>query len=82
MCISDLLHPSITSRLRRSSDQGLLVVPCFQLKTKGDRAFEVVALTLWNAIPIDIQSAVSLDTFKKQLKTQLFKLALALPCAV
>ena len=33
--ISHLLHPYITSRSLRSSDQGLLVVPHSQLKTKG-----------------------------------------------
>ena len=80
--ISDLLHPYITSRSLRSSDQGLLVVPRARLKTKGDRAFEVVAPTLWNALPIDIRSAVSVDAFKKQLKTYLFKLAFTSPRAV
>ena len=52
--ISDLLHPYITSRSLRPSDQGLLVVPRAQLKTKGDHAFEVVAPTLRNTLPIDI----------------------------
>ncbi len=80
--ISDLLHPYVTSRSLRSSDQGLLVLPHAQLRTKGDCAFEVVALTLWNALPIDIRSVVSVDTFKKQLKTYLFKLAFISPFAV
>ena len=52
--ISDLLHPYITSRSLRSSQQSLLVVPT----TGGARAFEVVAPTLRNALPIDICSAV------------------------
>ncbi len=50
MYISNLLHPYITSRSLRSSDQGLLVVPRAQLKTKGDLAFEVVAPTMWNTL--------------------------------
>ena len=40
---SDLLHPYITSRSVRSSDQGLLVIPFTCLRTKGDFTFEVVA---------------------------------------
>jgi len=55
--ICDLLHPYMTSRSLRSSDQGLLVVPRTRLKTKGDRAFEIVAPTLWNALPLDSRSA-------------------------
>lgn len=48
MYISDLLYPCITSRSLGSSDQGLLVVPCARLKTKGNHAFEVVAPTLFH----------------------------------
>lgn len=57
--ICDLLHPYITIWSLRSSDQGLLVVPRSWLKTKGVGVFEVVALALWNTLPIDIRSAVS-----------------------
>ncbi len=77
--ILELLHPYVTTRSRRSSDQELLVVPCARLKTKGDCAFDVVALILWNALLIDLYHAVSVDAFKKQLKTHLFKLAFVLP---
>lgn len=73
--ICDLLRPYITSRSLRSSDQGLLAVPCSCRKTKGDRAFEVVAPTLWNTFPSDICSAVSVDIFRRMLKTYLFKQA-------
>ena len=62
--ISDLIHPYIASRSLRSSDQDLLAVSCSQLKTKGDHAFEVVAPTLWNSLPSDIRSAVSVEAFK------------------
>ena len=73
--ISDLLQPYITNRSLRSSNQGLLVVPRTRLKTKGDRSFEVVAPTLWNALPVNLRSAVSVDAFRKHLKTYLFQLA-------
>ncbi len=77
--ISDLLHPYFTSWSLKSSDQGLLVVPRARLKTKGDRAFEVVAPTLWSALPLVRRSAVA---FKKQLKTYLFKMAFVSPLAL
>lgn len=76
--ISDLTHPYRTSRSLRSSDQGLLVVPRTRLKTKGDRAFEAVAPRLWNELPRDIRASPSVDTFKGQLKTHLFRLAFGL----
>ncbi len=37
---------------------------------------------MWNALPIDIRSMVSVGAFEKQLKTHLFKLAFVSPCAV
>ena len=73
--ISDLLHSYTTNRPLRSSNQGLLVVPRTRLKTRGDRSFEAVAPNLWNALPIALRSAVSVEAFKKQLKTHLFKFA-------
>ena len=73
--IRDLLQPYLTSRSLRSSDQGLLVVPRSRLKTKGDCAFEVVAPKLWNSLPLNLRSVDTVDTFKKQLKTHLFRLA-------
>ena len=73
--IMDLIHPYVASRSLRSSNQDLLAVPRSRLKTKGDRAFAFVAPTLWNSLPAHIRSAVSIEAFKKQLKTHLFKLA-------
>ncbi|KAF7650783.1 hypothetical protein LDENG_00120660 [Lucifuga dentata] len=49
MYISELLQPNVTNRSLRSSDQDLLFVPCFRLKTKGDCAFQDVADKLWNS---------------------------------
>ncbi len=75
--IRDLLQPYIASRSLRSSDQGLLVVPRSRLKNKGDCAFVlfVVAPKLWNSLPLDLRTFDTVDTFKKQLKTRLFRLA-------
>ena len=69
--IRDLLQPHVTSRSLRYSDEGLLVVSQSRFKTKGDCAFEVVAPKLWKSLPLDFKGT----TFKKQLKTYLFRLA-------
>lgn len=61
--ISDLLHLYITTRALRSLNQGLLAAPRARLRTKG--SFEVVVPTLWNALPLDLRSAISAEAFKK-----------------
>uniref|UniRef100_A0A669EE25 Reverse transcriptase domain-containing protein n=1 Tax=Oreochromis niloticus TaxID=8128 RepID=A0A669EE25_ORENI len=73
--LSDLLLSYHPSKSLRSCDQGLLVVPHTRLKTKGDRAFVSVAPRLWNSLPLSLRSVDSVMSFKKQLKTYLFKLA-------
>ena len=50
-------------------------MPKSRLKTYGDRAFSVVAARLWNQLPLELRSVTSVDQFKTQLKTCLFKLA-------
>uniref|UniRef100_A0A669BKN7 Reverse transcriptase domain-containing protein n=1 Tax=Oreochromis niloticus TaxID=8128 RepID=A0A669BKN7_ORENI len=73
--IIELLQPHVPSRSLRSCDQGLLVIQHTRLKTKGDRAFATVAARLWNSLPQNLRSADSVITFKKQLKTHLFRIA-------
>ena len=72
--IVELLPPKPNARSLRSSNKGLLEVPVSYLKTKGDRAFAVVAPTLWNALPLPLKTAVSVDSFKRLLKTHLFQI--------
>ena len=38
-----------------SSSQRFLAIPSARLKSYGDRAFEVVAPKLWNALPLDLR---------------------------
>ena len=76
--IRDLLHDYIPRRSLRSSDQGLLAVPPVRLSTKGGRAFEVVAPRLWNSLPQDMREASSVESFRRQLKTHLFRKAFVL----
>ena len=56
----------------------LLATPKARLKTYGGRAFAVAALRLWNSIPLELRSSSSIDIFKGQLKTYLFKQAFQL----
>ena len=41
--------------------------------TYGDRAFTVLALTIWNDLPLYLKTEASLDVFKRDLKTFLFR---------
>lgn len=73
--ISELLTPYVASRSLRSENQMLLAVPRSKLRTKGDRAFSVLAPLLWNKLPLGIRSAESVHHFKKLLKTHMYRLA-------
>lgn len=59
--------------LRSASDTSLLAVPKTKLKTYGDRAFSVAGPVLWNNLPAYIKSSQNVNSFKRDLKTHLFK---------
>ncbi len=61
------------ARQSRSTSQNLLFVPKTKCVTFGDRAFSVFAPSLWNTLPLTIRSADSVDSFKSQVKTFLFR---------
>ena len=63
------------SRSLRSASQKLLVVHRTNMKTYGDRAFSIAGPKLWNQLPLSIRELSSIDSFKKSLKTYLFRLA-------
>uniref|UniRef100_A0A3P9MP71 Reverse transcriptase domain-containing protein n=1 Tax=Oryzias latipes TaxID=8090 RepID=A0A3P9MP71_ORYLA len=73
--LSELLHLHSPSRSLRSADQLLLDVPRTRRKLRGDRAFAVAGPRLWNALPMQVRQARSLNDFKSKLKTHLFSLA-------
>ena len=76
--LSFLITPKLVSKynLRSSSDSTLLSYPNVKLKaTLGERAFLFAAPKLWNAVPRIIRESTSIDTFKRKLKTHLFKKA-------
>ena len=70
--LSELVHAP--PRALRSSDVPLLVVP--RIHTEMARhAFSVVAApSTWNSLPAEIRLCENILTFKRQLKTHLFKL--------
>ena len=60
----------------RSDGELFLQRPTIQSSaTLGDRSFALAAPTLWNELPTEIRHANSILTFKKLLKTFLFKKA-------
>ena len=75
--LTDLLHVYHPLRDLCSTDLGLLSIPRTRRQTIGSRAFSVVAPTLWNSLPPNIQQAPTLDSFKSLLKRHLFLKAFA-----
>ncbi len=74
--LAELLERYVPLRETRSAmDTFLLKVPRTELVTGGDRAFQKAAPTLWNSLPYQLRSMNSLTSFKKHLKTHLFKIA-------
>jgi len=59
-------------RSLRSASTTQLDVPSIRLSTVGSRAFSVAGASVWNNLPVNITSALSLPTFRHHLKTYLF----------
>ena len=70
--LQGLLKPDIKQGLRSSKKQ-CLIPPKTKLSTYGDRSFEAAAPRLWNELPLSIRQSTSVNSFKKNLKTHLFK---------
>ena len=73
--LCDLISPKEQTRwsLRRDGKHELRV-PDTRLKSYGDRCFEFAAAKEWNSLPLDLKKSNNLLSFKKKLKTHLFKL--------
>ena len=72
--LCELLHLYQPKRNLRSKSKLLLEVKPCKL-SYGRRAFANAAPVLWNQLPLDIRQCDKLVTFKRKLKTHLFKLA-------
>ena len=59
--------------LRSTSDFKTFETPRLKLKLFGERFFSSCGPKTWNSLPKDLRETASLDTFKRQLKTFLFK---------
>ena len=71
--LRDLLFLYQPNRTLRSIDKKLLAVPSYNLERYGRRAFSVAAPILWNRLPDKLRNTICIDTFKKELKTFLFR---------
>ena len=74
--LSDCLPRYVPDRLLRSSYADLLdPPPKMNYKKYGESAFCFYGPTAWNKLPLYLRQAVSVDSFKAQLKTYFFTLA-------
>ena len=72
--IKDILRPYTPGRTLRSSSSGIL--DTHRTYTRyGDRALEVSAPRLWKELPSNIRAVDNVTSFKRLLKTHLFKFA-------
>ena len=72
--LASLLHFSNVPRQLRSSTSQQLSIPRTKLNL-GKRAFSVAAPIIWNELPTTLKYCESLASFRKNLKTYLFKIA-------
>lgn len=71
--ISQMLQPYVPTRTLRSESQSLLCIPKTRTVRYGDRSFHKASPTIWNTLPDNIKTSDSVATFKRKLKTFLFK---------
>ena len=71
--LKKLISYKIYKKNTKSNKLKLLDEPVMRLATIGDRAFSAYAPKIWNKVPYDIRTIVSIDSFKTALKTFLFK---------
>ena len=64
----------VPSRRRlRSASTNQLLVPSYRRSTNGRRAFPIAGVRVWNDLPSDVTSALSLAVFGRRLKTEPFR---------
>ena len=73
--ITDLLEVYVPRRNLTSSSDKKLVVPNYNLESYGRRSFSVSAPILWNNLPKNVRLCESIECFKSELKTPLFRIA-------
>ena len=73
--IKDMLHPYKPQRELRSGNATFLQVPKTKTGRYGDGCFLKSAPVLWNNLPEALRKMEAIGTFKRALKTYLFKQA-------
>ena len=72
--LSDIsVIPELRRMLRSSNKYKQLVVPRVKRKTFAARSFSIMAPSLWNELPQALWKANSVEIFKAELKTLLFR---------
>jgi len=71
--ISDLVAPYHPTRVLRSADKNLLIEPSVNTVRYGERRFTFCAPKLWNSLPNFIRECDEVESFKRNIKTFLFK---------
>ena len=72
--LKDLLHfKTFTRSTRASTSPMILSVPRTVKATFASRAFSVQGPILWNKLPVSLREATDFKTFKRHLKTHIFK---------
>ncbi len=72
--IQDLIEPYVPQKSLRSASDGLLLQQSRSKLKIGERSFCRLAPALWNELPFNIRSKVSVESFKAGIKTHLFTL--------
>ena len=73
--LSDFICYRTSTQTLRSTSQKFLAVSQTNTKSYGDRVFSVASPKLWYQLPLNIRQSSTVGSFKKELKTYLFKLA-------
>ena len=73
--LSETITIRQTARSLRSGKAVMLETPRTTTQAYGDRSFSFMAATLWNKLSPELRSCKTYDTFKKGIKTFLYKQA-------
>ena len=71
--LCELVSSYTPARRLRSLSQSLAVQPKVASKTYGERSFSFMGPFLWNSLPTWIRTLPNVPSFKKHLKTYLYK---------
>ena len=73
--LQELVQIYEPARTLRSGNARLLVKPKVRTKTYGGRRFDRAAAVLCNELPNELRNSQTVNAFKKNLKTYLFRQA-------